>query len=47
MICGKFLSKGQLVDIEGRLKTRARHWKTEVVAATLEMHSGCGKQRLG
>ncbi len=50
-ICGKFLSTGQLVDIEGRLQTRQwdddagmRHWKTEVVAATLEMLSGRGKK---
>ena len=33
-ICGQFLSKGQLVDVEGRLQTRQwdddagkRHWK--------------------
>jgi len=50
-ICGKFLSKGQLVDIEGRLQTRqwdddagVRHWKTEVVAGNLEMLSGRGKK---
>ena len=50
-ICGQFLSKGQLVDIEGRLQTRQwdddagiRHWKTEVVAAGLEMLSGRGKK---
>ena len=50
-ICGKFLSKGQLVDIEGRLQTRqwdddagVRHWKTEVVANGLEMLSGRGKK---
>jgi len=50
-ICGQFLSKGQLVDIEGRLQTRQwdddagiRHWKTEVVAASLEMLSGRGKK---
>jgi single-strand DNA-binding protein len=50
-ICGKFLSKGQLVDIDGRLQTRqwdddagVRHWKTEVVAANLEMLSGRGKK---
>ncbi len=43
-ICGQFLSKGQLVDVEGRLQTRQwdddagkRHWKTEVVVASLEM----------
>ena len=45
-ICGQFLSKGQLVDVEGRLQTRQwdddagkRHWKTEVVVASLEMLS--------
>ncbi len=50
-ICGQFLSKGQLVDIEGRLQTRQwdddagiRHWKTEVVAGSLEMLSGRGKK---
>ena len=50
-ICGQFLSKGQLVDVEGRLQTRQwdddagiRHWKTEVVAAGLEMLSGRGKK---
>lgn len=50
-ICGQFLSKGQLVDIEGRLQTRqwdddagVRHWKTEVVAGSLEMLSGRGKK---
>lgn len=50
-ICGQFLSKGQLVDIDGRLQTRQwdddagiRHWKTEVVAAGLEMLSGRGKK---
>lgn len=50
-ICGKFLSKGQLVDVEGRLQTRqwdddagVRHWKTEVVANGLEMLSGRGKK---
>ena len=50
-ICGQFLSKGQLVDVEGRLQTRQwdddagkRHWKTEVVVATLEMLSGRSKK---
>ncbi len=50
-ICGQFLGKGQLVDIEGRLQTRQwdddagkRHWKTEVVANQLEMLSGRGKK---
>jgi single-strand DNA-binding protein len=50
-ICGQFLSKGQLVDVEGRLQTRqwdddagVRHWKTEIVVASLEMLSGRGKK---
>jgi len=50
-ICGQFLSKVQLVDIEGRLQTRQwdddagkRHWKTEVVVASLEMLSGRSKK---
>jgi single-stranded DNA-binding protein len=45
------LSKGQLVDVEGRLQTRQwdddadlRHWKTEVVIGGLEMLSGRGKK---
>ena len=50
-ICGQFLSKGQLVDVEGRLQTRQwdddagkRHWKTEVVVGSLEMLSGRTKK---
>jgi len=50
-ICGQFLGKGQLVDLEGRLQTRQwdddagkRHWRTEVVANSLEMLSGRGKK---
>jgi single-strand DNA-binding protein len=50
-ICGQFLSKGQLVDVEGRLQTRQwdddaglRHWKTEIVINQLEMLSGRGKK---
>ena len=50
-ICGQFLSKGQLVDIEGRLQTRqwdddrgVRHWKTEVVADRVEMLGGRRKK---
>jgi single-strand DNA-binding protein len=50
-ICGQFLGKGQLVDLEGRLQTRQwdddagkRHWKTEVVVSQLEMLSGRGKK---
>ena len=50
-VCGQFLSKGQLVDVEGRLQTRQwdddagkRHWKTEVVASHVEMLSGRRKK---
>src|ERR671923_66914 len=50
-ICGQFLSKGQLVDLEGRLQTRQwdddagkRHWRTEVVVNQLEMLSGRAKK---
>jgi single-strand DNA-binding protein len=45
--CGRYLGKGQLVAVEGRLQTRSwdddagkRHWKTEIVAASVEMLSG-------
>jgi hypothetical protein len=44
------LGKGQLVDLEGRLQTRQwdddagkRHWKTEVVANSVEMLPGRDK----
>ena len=50
-ICGQYLGKGQLVSIAGRLQTRQweddekkRHWKTEVVANTVEMLSGKKKK---
>lgn len=50
-ICGQYLGKGQLVALEGRLQTRqweddgkARHWKTEVVASSVEMLSGRRKK---
>jgi single-strand DNA-binding protein len=46
-ICAQYLGKGQLVALEGRLQTRQwederklRHWKTEIVAAQVEMLSG-------
>ena len=49
--CGEFLGKGQQVAIEGRLQTRTwdddkglRHWKTEIVAASVEMLSGRKKK---
>ena len=50
-ICGQYLGKGQQVAIEGRLQTRSwdddrgqRHWKTEIVAAQVEMLSGRRKK---
>jgi len=50
-ICGRYLGKGQQVAIEGRIQTRtwddergARHWKTEIVAGSVEMLSGRGKK---
>ena len=50
-ICARYLGKGQQVAIEGRIQTRtwddergARHWKTEVVANTVEMLSGRRKK---
>jgi len=50
-ICAEYLGKGSLVAIEGRLQTRQwddeagkRHWKTEVVAASVEMLSGRRKK---
>ena len=45
--CGRYLGKGQQVALEGRLQTRTwdddqgkRHWKTEIVASSVEMLSG-------
>ena len=50
-ICGQYLGKGQLVALEGRLQTRQweddnklRHWKTEIVASSVEMLSGRRKK---
>src|SRR5512147_1403359 len=50
-ICGRYLGKGQQVAIEGRIQTRtwdddkgARHWKTEIVAGSVEMLSGRKKK---
>lgn len=50
-ICGRYLGKGQQVAIEGRIQTRSwdddrgqRHWKTEVVATSVEMLSGRRKK---
>jgi single-strand DNA-binding protein len=53
-ICAQYLGKGQLVALEGRLQTRqwederkVRHWKTEVVASSVEMLSGRRKKDYG
>lgn len=50
-ICARYLGKSRQVAIEGRLQTRAwddergaRHWKTEIVAESVEMLSGRGKK---
>jgi len=50
-VCGQYLGKCQQVAIEGRLQTRQweddrgqRHWKTEVVATSVEMLSGRRKR---
>ena len=53
-VCGRYLGKGQQVAIEGRLQTRTwdddkglRHWKTEIVATSVEMLSGRKKKDYG
>lgn len=50
-ICAQYLGKGSMVAVEGRLQTRQwdddagrRHWKTEIVAAAIEMLSGRRKK---
>jgi single-strand DNA-binding protein len=50
-ICGQYLGKGQQVALEGRLQNRQwdddrgqRHYKTEVVAVSVEMLSGRRKR---
>ncbi len=50
-ICAEFLGKGALVALDGRIQTRQwedenklRHWKTEIVAGSLEMLSGRRKK---
>ena len=50
-ICGRYLGKGQQVALEGRIQTRTwddetgkRHWKTEIVANSVEMLSGRKKK---
>ena len=49
-VCAKYLGKGIMVAVEGKLQSRScdddlgrRHWKTEVVASAVEMLSGRGK----
>lgn len=49
--CGRYLGKGQLVAIEGRIQTRSwddaqntRHWRTEIVASSVEMLAGKRKR---
>ena len=44
--CGRYLGKGQQVAVEGRIQTRTwddaegkRHWRTEIVASSVEMLS--------
>lgn len=46
-VCAQYLGKGSRVAIEGKIKTRQwddglgrRHWKTEVVASSVELMSG-------
>ena len=50
-ICAQYLGKGQQVGIDGRLQTRhwdddqgKRHWRTEIVASTVEILSGRKKK---
>jgi single stranded DNA-binding protein len=50
-ICAQYLGKGAMVAVEGRLQTRQwdddagkRHWRTEIVAASVEMLSGRRKK---
>ena len=50
-ICGQFLGKGQMVSLEGRLQTRRweddhkiKHYRTEIVANSVEMLSGRRKK---
>lgn len=51
-ICGKHLSKGRQVYIEGRLQTRQwddqkgqKHYTTEVIANTVQFLGSAGEQR--
>ena len=51
--CGTYLGKGQQVAVEGRIATRTwdddkgtRHWKTEIVASSVEMLSRARRKDL-
>ena len=50
-ICGKYLTKGKQVYIEGKLQTRewekdgVRHWSTEIVASQMVMLGSNGEER--
>ncbi|MBM4332809.1 MAG: single-stranded DNA-binding protein [Deltaproteobacteria bacterium] len=51
-ICGEYLSKGKLVYIEGKLRTRSwedregnKKYTTEVEAADMKMLGGIGEQK--
>jgi len=50
-ICGQYLGNGQMVSLEGRLQTRRweddrklKHYRTEIVASSVEMLSGRRKK---
>jgi single-strand DNA-binding protein len=52
-VIAQYLGKGQQVAVEGRIQTRTwdndhgeRHWKTEIVASSVEMLSGRRKPNL-
>jgi single-strand DNA-binding protein len=52
IVCGEVLGKGTQVLVEGRLQTRqwdddrgSRHWKTEVVATSVEVLSSPARRR--
>lgn len=53
-ICGKYLAKGKLVYVEGRIQTRAwddkegvKRYTTEIVAANMQMLDGKGQREAG
>ncbi|MDA8125538.1 MAG: single-stranded DNA-binding protein [Deltaproteobacteria bacterium] len=50
-ICGKFLNKGKLVYVEGRIQTRSwddkegiKHYTTEIVASDMKMLESRGQR---